>query len=108
MLSLATWKDRKPLVGAIKPIYQAATAEAAVALDAFAQTERGRKFALPDACKRLWYKAFADLLSHRPIFTLDAYFLPANHTRSPAAPRSLAATLHRTIRDHSGFTALPA
>ncbi|WP_232458863.1 IS256 family transposase [Burkholderia ubonensis] len=44
-LNLASWKDRKPLAAAIKPIYQAATAEAAAAaLDAFAQSEWGRKF----------------------------------------------------------------
>ncbi|AIS95133.1 transposase, Mutator family protein [Burkholderia thailandensis MSMB59] len=30
-LNLASWKDRKPLAAAIKPIYQAATAEAAAA-----------------------------------------------------------------------------
>ncbi len=44
-LNLASWKDRKGLVAALKPVYQAATAEAAtVALEAFAQGEWGRKF----------------------------------------------------------------
>lgn len=44
-LNLASRKDRKPLATAIKPIYQAATAEAvAAALDAFAQSDWGRKF----------------------------------------------------------------
>ncbi|EEE07260.1 IS256 family transposase [Burkholderia multivorans] len=44
-LSLASWKDRKPLASALKPIYQAATAEAAeAALQAFSQSEWGRKF----------------------------------------------------------------
>lgn len=43
-LNLASRKDRKPLAATIKPIYQAATAEAAAALDAFAQSEWGRKF----------------------------------------------------------------
>ena len=44
-LDLASWKDRKPLAAALKPIYQAASAEAAAAaLDAFAQSEWGRKF----------------------------------------------------------------
>jgi transposase-like protein len=43
--SLASLKDRKPLRAALKPIYQAATAEAAAAaLDAFAQGEWGAKF----------------------------------------------------------------
>ncbi|TDN69734.1 mutator family transposase [Paraburkholderia sp. BL10I2N1] len=44
-LNLASWKDRKPLAAALKPIYQAPTAEAAAAaLDTFAQSEWGRKF----------------------------------------------------------------
>ena len=44
-LNLASWKDRKPLAAALKPIYQAATAEAAAsALQAFAQSEWGKKF----------------------------------------------------------------
>jgi transposase-like protein len=44
-LNLAGWKDRKPLAAALKPIYQAASAEAAAAaLDAFAHSEWGRKF----------------------------------------------------------------
>ena len=44
-LNLASWKDRKLLAAALKPIYQAATAEAAAtAVEAFAQGEWGRKF----------------------------------------------------------------
>ncbi|MDR6201369.1 transposase-like protein [Paraburkholderia graminis] len=44
-LNLASWKDRKPLAAALKPVYQAGSAEAAAAaLDAFAQSEWGRKF----------------------------------------------------------------
>lgn len=44
-LNLASWKDRNGLVAALKPVYQAATAEAAsAALEAFAQGEWGRKF----------------------------------------------------------------
>jgi transposase-like protein len=44
-LNLASWKDRKPLADALKPIYQAAHAEAAqAALDAFAQGAWGVKF----------------------------------------------------------------
>ncbi|HXJ94149.1 MAG TPA: IS256 family transposase [Terriglobia bacterium] len=44
-LNLASWKDRKPLATALKPIYQAATAEAAeAALQAFSQSEWGKKF----------------------------------------------------------------
>src|ERR1019366_3796188 len=44
-LDYASWKDRKVLAKALRPIYAAASAEAAaVALDAFADGEWGRKF----------------------------------------------------------------
>lgn len=44
-LNLASWKDRKGLTAALKPIYQAANAEAAAgALKAFAQGQWGQKF----------------------------------------------------------------
>ncbi len=39
-LDYASWKDRKPLAAALRPIYAAANAEAALAaLDAFADGE---------------------------------------------------------------------
>ncbi len=55
-LNLASWKDRKPLADALKPVYQAATAEAAAAaLEAFSQSEWGRKFATVTAMwQRQW------------------------------------------------------
>lgn len=44
-LNLASWKDRKSLAAALKPVYQAATADAAAsALAAFAQSDWGQKF----------------------------------------------------------------
>jgi putative transposase len=44
-LNLASWKERKGLTAALKPIYQAAHAEAAAAaLKAFAQGQWGQKF----------------------------------------------------------------
>jgi putative transposase len=44
-LSLASWQDRKELAAALKPIYQAATADAAAgALQDFAQSDWGKKF----------------------------------------------------------------
>lgn len=44
-LNLASWKDRKALATALKPIYQAATADAAAtALQSFAQSDWGKKF----------------------------------------------------------------
>ena len=52
----ASWKDRKELVAAIKPIYTAPSAEAALAeLDAFAQGPWGSKFpAVAAAWRRAW------------------------------------------------------
>jgi putative transposase len=44
-LDFANWKERKPLAAALKPIYTAASAEAAsLALDTFAQSPLGEKF----------------------------------------------------------------
>lgn len=44
-LDYASWKDRKALAAAIKPIYKAASAEAALAqLDAFEAGQWGAKF----------------------------------------------------------------
>jgi putative transposase len=44
-LDYASWKDRKTLAAALRPIYAAASAEAALAaLDAFEDGEWGRKF----------------------------------------------------------------
>ena len=53
---LASWKDRKPLVSALKAIYQAANAdEAAEALERFRQEEWGRKFpTVADMWARQW------------------------------------------------------
>ncbi|KAI3602823.1 Mobile element protein, partial [Cupriavidus necator H850] len=55
-LNLASWKDRKGLATALKPIYQAATADAsATALDAFAGSDWGRKFpTVADMWRRQW------------------------------------------------------
>jgi len=55
-LDYASWKDRKALAAAIKPIYTAASAEAAQAeLDAFEQGPWGRKFpTVVAAGRRAW------------------------------------------------------
>ena len=57
-LDYASWKDRKALAAAIKPIYTAASAEAALAeLDAFEQGSWGRKFpTVVGAWRRAWDK----------------------------------------------------
>jgi len=55
-LDYASWKDRKALAAAIKPIYTAPSAEAARAeLDAFAEGPWGRKFpTVTAAWRRVW------------------------------------------------------
>lgn len=55
-LNLASWKDRKGLAAALKPIYQAITAEAAAAaLEAFAASDWGRQFpTVPAMWRRQW------------------------------------------------------
>ena len=55
-LDYASWKDRKPLAAALRPIYTAATAEAALAaLDAFEAGEWGGKFpTVVAAWRRAW------------------------------------------------------
>ncbi len=57
-LDFANWKDRKPLAAAIKPIYTAASAEAALAeLDAFESGPWGKKFpTVVGAWRRVWDK----------------------------------------------------
>ena len=55
-LDYASWRDRKPLAAALRPIYAAASAEAAVAaLDTFEAGEWGRKFpTVVAAWRRAW------------------------------------------------------
>ena len=57
-LDYANWKDRKPLATAIKPIYTAPSAEAALAeLDVFEQGPWGKKFPTVVASwRRVWDK----------------------------------------------------
>lgn len=58
-LNLASWKDRKGLASALKPIYQAMTAEAAaVALDTFAESDWGQKFPTVAA---MWRRQWAQV-----------------------------------------------
>jgi transposase-like protein len=77
-LDYASWKDRRPLAGAIRPIYTAASAEAAEAeLDAFEQGPWGQKFPTVVASwRRAWshvipFFAFPPLI-RRVIYTTNA------------------------------------
>jgi len=57
-LSYASWKDRKPLAAALKPIYTAVSAEAAEEeLEAFAQGPWGKRFpTVAPSWRRAWDK----------------------------------------------------
>ena len=77
-LDYASWKDRKALAAAIKPIYTASSAEAAMAeLDAFAQGPWGEKFpTVAAAWRRAWdrvipFFAFPPAI-RRVIYTTNA------------------------------------
>jgi transposase-like protein len=59
-LSLASWKDRKSLAAALKPVYQAVTADAAAAaLQEFAQGEWGQKFPTVTA---MWQRQWEQMI----------------------------------------------
>ena len=77
-LDYASWKDRKALAAAIKPIYTAPSAEAALAeLDAFASGAWGQKFStVAAAWRRAWdrvipFFAFPPAI-RRVIYTTNA------------------------------------
>ena len=77
-LDFASWKDRKLLAAALRPIYAAASAEAAeAALDAFEAGEWGRKFpTVVSAWRRAWdrvipFFAFPPAI-RRVIYTTNA------------------------------------
>ncbi len=77
-LDYASWKDRKPLAAALRPIYTAASAEAAeAALDAFEAGEWGQKFpTVVAAWRRAWdrvipFFAFPSAI-RRVIYTTNA------------------------------------
>jgi putative transposase len=77
-LDYASWKDRKALAAALRPIYAAPSAEAALAaLDAFEDGEWGRKFpTVVSAWRRAWdrvipFFAFPPAI-RRVIYTTNA------------------------------------
>jgi transposase-like protein len=62
-LDYASWKDRRALAAAIRPIYAAASAEAAQAeLDAFADGPWGQKF---PSVSRMWRNAWDRVISRK-------------------------------------------
>jgi putative transposase len=95
-LDYASWKDRKPLAAALRPIYAAASAEAALAaLDAFAESEWGRKFPTVAAA---WRRAWDQVI---PFFTFPPEIRRVIYTTN--AIESINARLRKIIKTRGHF-----
>ena len=95
-LDYASWKDRKMLAKALRPIYAAASAEAAAAaLDAFADGEWGRKFPTVVAA---WRRAWAQVI---PFFAFPPEIRRVIYT--PNAIESINARLRKIIKTRGHF-----
>jgi putative transposase len=95
-LDYASWKDRKPLAAALRPIYAAASAEAAeAALDVFAGGEWGRKFpTVVSAWRRAWDQVI-------PFFTFPPEIRRVIYTTN--AIESVNARLRKIIKTRGHF-----
>ena len=95
-LDYASWKERKALAGAIKPIYTAANAEAALAeLDAFEQGHWGQKFPTVVAA---WRRAWGHVI---PFFAFPPQIRRVIYTTN--AIESINARLRKIIKTRSHF-----
>jgi transposase-like protein len=95
-LDYASWKDRKLLAAAIRPIYTAASAEAAEAeLDAFAQGPWGVKFpTVVAAWRRAWDRVIP-------------FFVPASDPPSDLHDQCDREHQRTAAQDHQDARALP-
>jgi len=95
-LDYASWKDRKALAAAIKPIYTAPSAEAAQSeLDAFEEGAWGRKFpTVVAAWRRAWDKVI-------PFFAFPAHIRRVIYTTN--AIESVNARLRKIIKTRGHF-----
>ena len=95
-LDYASWKDRKLLAAALRPIYAAASAEAAAAaLDAFEAGEWGRKFPTVVAA---WRRAWDQVI---PFFTFPPEIRRVIYTTN--AIESVNARLRKIIKTRGHF-----
>jgi putative transposase len=95
-LDYASWKDRKPLAAALRPIYAAASAEAGeAALDAFADGEWGQKFPTVVAA---WRRAWAQVI---PFFTFPPAIRRVIYTTN--AIESVNARVRKIIKTRGHF-----
>lgn len=95
-LDYASWKDRKALAAAIKPIYTAASAEAALAeLEVFEAGQWGAKFpTVTAAWRRNWDKVI-------PFFAFPAHIRRVIYTTN--AIESVNARLRKIIKTRGHF-----
>jgi transposase-like protein len=95
-LDFASWKDRKALAAAIKPVYTAHSAEAALAeLDAFELGPWGKKFpTVVAAWRRAWDKVI-------PFFAFPAHIRRVIYTTN--AIESVNARLRKIIKTRGHF-----
>ncbi len=90
-LDFANWKERKPLAAALRPVYTAASAEAAAAaLDAFEQGPWGRRFPTVVAS---WRRAWAHVI---PFFAFPPAIRRVLYTTN--ALESVHARLRKIIK----------
>lgn len=95
-LDYASWKDRKLLAAAIRPIYTAANAEAAQAeLDAFEQGPWGKKFPTVAAA---WRRAWSHVI---PFFAFPPQIRKVIYTTN--AIESVNARLRKIIKTRGHF-----
>jgi putative transposase len=95
-LDYASWKDRKTLAAAIRPIYTAATAEAAEAeLDAFEQGPWGQKFPTVAAA---WRRAWSHVI---PFFAFPPQIRRVIYTTN--AIESINSQLRKIIKSRGHF-----
>ena len=95
-LDYASWKDRKTLAAAIRPIYTAANAEAALAeLDAFEQGPWGQKFPTVVAS---WRRAWSHVI---PFFAFPPQIRRVIYTTN--AIESVNARLRKIIKSRGHF-----
>jgi putative transposase len=95
-LDYASWKERKPLAAAIRPIYTAASAEAAeVELDAFADGPWGQKFPTVVAA---WRRAWSNVI---PFFAFPPAVRRVIYTTNSI--ESVNAQLRKIIKTRGHF-----
>ena len=95
-LAYVSWQDRKQVVAALKPIYQAPTADAALlALDAFESGPWGRKYA---AIAPLWRRQWDQVI---PFFAFPPEVRRIIYTTN--AIESLNSTLRTAVRSRGHF-----